>query len=110
MVFNEEEAYYWIDPETGGIWERSGSCSQCGDCCEDTENIFRDYDGNYDTNNPMTQSIHDKCAYFSKTEDGKGFCNGRNTTYYLSGCNEMPSKPKHIENWPNCTYSFRRIN
>lgn len=106
---SQDEIIYWIDPTTGEIWERTGGCSQCGDCCDDTENIFAEIDGNGDPN-PLTQVVHGKCAYFRLTEEGKGLCTGRDTYYYNNGCKFQPSKPNHITNWPNCTYKFTKIN
>lgn len=107
--FIEDEVIYWIDPVTGDIWERTGGCSQCGDCCDDTENIFAVLDGNGDPN-PLTQVVHGKCAYFRLTEEGKGLCTGRDTYYYNNGCKFQPTKPNHITGWPNCTYKFTKIN
>lgn len=106
--FIEDETIYWIDPTNGDIWERTGGCSQCGDCCDDTENIFAVEDGNGDPN-PLTPAVHGKCAYFSIV-DGKGSCSGRNTQYYLNGCKFWPGKPQNIETYQNCTYKFTKIN
>ncbi len=105
----EDETIHWIDPTNGDIWERTGGCSQCGDCCDDPENIFAAIDGNGNPN-PMTPEVHGKCAYFKLTEDGKGMCTGRDTYYYNNGCNVWPSKPIHIETYNNCTYKFTKIN
>ena len=109
LTYIEDETIYWIDPVTGDVWERTGGCSQCGDCCEDTENIFATEDANGEPN-PQTQVVHGKCAYFRLQEDGKGLCTGRDTYYYNNGCKFQPSKPNHITNWPNCTYKFTKIN
>lgn len=105
----QDEVIYWTDPITGEVWERTGYCSQCGDCCEDTENIFSVLDANNNPN-PQVQVVHNKCAYFRWTEDGKGMCTGRDTRYYLNGCKFQPSKPNHLDNWPNCTYKFTKIS
>lgn len=104
----QDEVIYWTDSITGEVWERTGYCSQCGDCCEDTENIFSVLDANNNPN-PQVQVVHNKCAYFSIV-DGKGFCSGRDTRYYLNGCISWPSKPQHIENYKNCTYKFTKIS
>lgn len=109
-TFIEDEKIYWVDITTGEVWERSGGCSQCGDCCEDTENIFSKCDGNYDYNNPLTQVVENKCAYFRWLEPGKAGCVGRDTTYYNNGCNKAPTKPNHLRDWPNCTYKFTKVD
>lgn len=105
----QDEVIYWIDPTNGDIWERTGGCTQCGDCCDDNENIFSVLDANGDPN-PQTPVVAGKCAYFRITEQGKGFCTGRDTYYYNNGCKFQPSKPNHITGWPNCTYVFTKIN
>lgn len=110
LTYTEDETLYWIDPTNGDIWERTGGCSQCGDCCEDTGNIFSLCDGDNNYNNPLTQSVHNKCAYFRWMEDGRGMCTGRDTYYYNNGCKFAPTKPNHITDWPNCTYKFTKIN
>lgn len=89
-------------------WKRTGYCSRCGDCCTDIENIFKEFDGNYQPN-PLIQVVPGRCAYFRWAEDGKAACVGRDTLYYKSGCAISPSKANHIQNWPNCTYSFEKI-
>lgn len=109
LTYIEDETIYWIDPTNGDVWERTGGCSQCGDCCDDDENIFAVLDANGDPN-PQTPTIHGKCAYFRLTEEGKGLCTGRDTYYYNNGCKFQPSKPNHITDWPNCTYKFTKIN
>jgi len=109
LTYTEDETIYWIDPTNGDIWERTGGCSQCGDCCEDTENIFSELDADNNPN-PQTQVVHNKCAYFRWSEDGKGVCTGRDTWYYQNGCKFIPTKPNHIVDWPNCTYRFTKIS
>jgi hypothetical protein len=93
---------------TGEKWRRSGSCSRCGNCCDDTENIFKDMDGNYEPGG-LEQVVPGKCAYFRWDENGLAMCVGRDTTYYKSGCNYAPSKKEHIVDWPDCTYNFEKI-
>jgi hypothetical protein len=90
-------------------WLRSGYCSRCGDCCDDSENIFSTVDGD---GNPggLTQVVPGKCAYFRWGEDGLAQCLGRDTAYYKNGCVLSPTKIEHITQWPNCTYTFEKIN
>lgn len=108
----QDEIIYWVDPANGDIWERTGGCSQCGDCCYDdpVNHLFKNQDGNWVQGQGLEQVVHSKCAYFRWTEDGKGSCTGRDTTYYLTGCKFQPTKPIHVEPWPNCTYTFTKIN
>lgn len=107
----QDEIIYWIDPTTGEVWERTGYCSQCGDCCDDdpVDHLFKNQDGNWVQGNGLTPLVHGKCAYFSMV-DGKGFCSGRDTNYYLNGCISWPSKPIHISDYKNCTYKFTKIS
>ena len=107
--YQEDETIYWIDMTNGDVWERTGGCSQCGDCCDDSENIFSILDANGEPN-PQIVEVHGKCAYFRWNEDGTARCIDRTTDYYLNGCRFQPSKPNHITNWPNCTYKFTKIS
>jgi hypothetical protein len=106
---NQDEVIYWIDPTNGDIWERTGGCSQCGDCCEEEGNGFSVIDGNGQPN-PVEKVVEGKCAYFRWENDGKCSCAGMNTRYYQNGCRFIPTKPNHIVDWPNCTYVFTKIN
>lgn len=108
----QDEIVQWTDPITGEVWERTGYCSQCGDCCDDdpVDHLFKNKDGNWIEGNGLNPVVHGKCAYFRWTPDGKGFCTGRDTNYYQNGCKFQPSKPIHIINWPNCTYKFTKIS
>lgn len=108
----QDEIIYWTDSQTGDVWERTGYCSQCGDCCDDDpiDHLFKNQDGNWVQGNGLNPVVHGKCAYFRLTQDGKGFCTGRDTIYYNTGCKFQPSKPNHIVNWPNCTYKFTKIS
>lgn len=92
----------------GERWKRTGYCSRCGDCCEDTENIFKEFDGN---NQPggLEQVVSGKCAYFRWDENNQAVCTGRDTLYYKNGCVYSPSKIEHLKTWPNCTYKFEKI-
>jgi len=81
---NQDEVIYWIDPTNGDIWERTGGCSQCGDCCEEEGNGFSVIDGNGQPN-PVEKVVEGKCAYFRWENDGKCSCAGMNTRYYLIG-------------------------
>jgi hypothetical protein len=93
---------------TGEQWRRTGSCSRCGDCCDDSENIFAEVDGDGNTGG-LPQVVPGKCAYFRWGEDGLSQCVGRSTAYYRNGCAFAPSKIEHLSTWPNCTYHFERI-
>lgn len=93
----------------GSIWKRSGFCSRCGNCCDDTENYFATFDGNYEPGG-LEQVVPGKCAYFRWGADGLAQCLGRDTLYYKSGCNHSPSKIEHIQQWPDCTYSFEKLS
>lgn len=108
----QDEVIHWIDPSNGDIWERTGYCSQCGDCCDDDpiDHLFKNQDGNWVQGQGLNPSVHGKCAYFSLDSNGKGFCSGRTTDYYLNGCKSWPNKPQHIETYLNCTYKFTKIN
>lgn len=97
------------DQNYGETWRRSGFCNRCGDCCDDSENIFSELDGNGDAN-PLTPVVPGKCAYFRWGEDGLAQCTGRTTQYYLQGCAWQPSKAEHLTDWPNCTYTFEKLN
>lgn len=97
------------DQNYGETWRRSGYCSRCGDCCDDSENIFAELDGNGDPN-PQVQVVPGKCAYFRWGQDGLAQCTGRTTQYYLNGCAWQPSKPEHLTDWPNCTYTFEKLS
>lgn len=89
--------------------KRTGYCSRCGDCCDDTENIFAEVDGNGEPN-PLVQVVPGKCAYFRIMEDGLAGCVGRDTLYYKNGCSISPSHPSMAVNWPNCTYKFEVLD
>ena len=93
---------------TGEKWRRTGFCNRCGNCCLDTENIFKDMDGNYEPGG-LEQVVPGKCAYFRWGEDGLAMCLGRDTKYYKSGCVFAPSKKEHVEDWPDCSYTFEKI-
>lgn len=92
----------------GSQWRRTGSCSRCGNCCDDTENVFAEVDGN---NQPggLTQVVPGKCAYFRWGDDGLSQCVGRDTKYYKNGCIFSPTKQEHVSQWPDCTYQFERV-
>lgn len=96
------------DHNYGERWKRTGYCSRCGNCCNDSENIFKEFDGNNEPN-PLVQVVPGKCAYFRWGEDGLAQCTGRDTLYYKSGCVVSPTKIEHISNWPDCTYRFEKI-
>lgn len=92
----------------GEQWKRTGFCSRCGNCCDDSENIFKHVDGN--GNAPgLEQVVSGKCAYFRWGEDGLAQCIGRDTNYYKNGCIFAPSKIEHLIGWPDCTYKFEKI-
>jgi len=108
----QDDIQYWTNPNTGDVWKRTGYCSQCGDCCEDepVDHLFKNMDGNWVEGNGLDPVVHGKCAYFRWSENGKGFCTGRNTIYYQTGCKFSPYGPEDIKNWPNCTYKFTLIS
>ncbi len=88
---------------------RTGSCNRCGQCCEDSENIFQTVDGNWQPiDEPLIQVVPGKCAYFRWSEDGLAMCTGRDTAYYNSGCKYWPSKPGHMI-YDKCSYQFEWI-
>lgn len=95
----------------GSIWKRSGYCNRCGNCCEDTENVFQTEDGNFQPiSEPLVQVVPGKCAYFRWDESGLATCTGRDTLHYQMGCKFLPSKIEHIRDWPNCSYTFEKIS
>lgn len=77
------------------MWKRSGECNRCGSCCvgnavEGVEPVVEGY-----------------CAYFRWIEVGViGECVGRETEFYLRGCNVWPTHPHCISVHPKCSYSF----
>jgi hypothetical protein len=87
--------------------KRTGYCSRCGNCCDDSENIFKDVDGNGNTPG-LEQVVPGKCAYF-RWIDGLAGCVGRDTAYYKNGCNFAPTHPSMVNDWPDCTYKFETI-
>lgn len=97
--------------EDGSIWKRSGSCNRCGLCCVDLENLFEKMDGNYQPiDTPLEQVVPGKCAYFRWESPGVGMCLGRDTLYYQSGCKYWPSITRHVENIPECGFTFEKIS
>lgn len=96
------------DHNKGEKWKRTGYCSRCGNCCDDTENYFKNFDGDYNPGG-LEQVVDGKCAYFRWDENGLAMCVGRETKYYKSGCNQAPSKIEHLTDWPDCTYKFEKI-
>lgn len=88
--------------------KRTGFCNRCGQCCEDSENIFRTEDGDGNPiSQPLEQVVPGKCAYFRWSEDGLAICTGRDTKYYKNGCRFWPSKPGII--YDKCGYRFEWI-
>lgn len=88
--------------------KRTGYCSRCGNCCDDIENIFAEFDGNYEPN-PLVQVVPGKCAYF-RWIDGLAGCVGRDTKFYKQGCNVSPTHPSAIAAWPDCTFKFEVLD
>lgn len=89
--------------------KRTGMCNRCGQCCEDTENLFQTMDGNWQPiDEPLVQVVPGKCAYFRYSEDGLAMCTGRDTIYYKTGCSYWPSKPDNMI-YDKCSYKFEWI-
>lgn len=105
---NESTEVIFQSPNDGSKLRRTGYCSRCGNCCDDPDNYFATFDGNYQPGG-LTQVVPGKCAYFRWSEDGLAMCVGRDTVYYNSGCNIAPSKAEHIVDWPDCAYHFEAI-
>jgi len=89
-----------IEAITGEVWERSGECNRCGECC-----VGDPFNG---TLGPA--EVPGYCPLFRWLEPGRGHCSDRQHSYYLSGCNTFPSHPSQIADKPSCSYSFRRVS
>lgn len=82
----------FVQPD-GSVWERSGDCCRCGECCK---------------GDPFGGD-HDYCPLFRWLEDGRGACVDREHPYYLNGCNVFPTRPEQIADKPSCSYIFERV-
>lgn len=96
------------DQNYGEKWRRTGYCNRCGNCCDDSENVFKDVDGNGNVPG-LEQVVPGKCAYFRWDENNLAVCLGRETEYYKNGCAYIPTKPEHVLEWPDCSYNFEKI-
>lgn len=90
-MYNTEETgstlriYEWTGPDNIIVYERSGSCCRCGQCCEGCEHLI------------MMNSFG-SCSVIN--EVGKD---------WDMGCKVWPSEPQHIENHSSCSYAFRVV-
>lgn len=78
---------------------RSGECNRCGSCCVDDVRDTERATG-------LKQSVEGYCVYFRWSSPGIGECVGRDSAYYLSGCNSWPASSKQIASHPLCSYTF----
>lgn len=93
MSYSEEPEREFV---SGGVrWKRTGHCCRCGECCRG--NPFTGLNGGY-------------CPLFRWVAEREGECADRKHWYYLAGCCEWPSKPEHLLDKPECTYSFSRVD
>lgn len=83
----------------GARWVRTGTCNQCGRCCEGDP-----------FNGTVKGEVEGWCPYF-RWVDGKGSCvlHGVKGSYWSRGCNVWPTKPKHLSQHPYCSFQFERV-
>jgi hypothetical protein len=53
--------------------------------------------------------IEGACPLLALFPDGLHACTDRQNSYYLNGCNTMPSHPGQIVNYPSCSYTFEKV-
>lgn len=96
-----EEVRIFSHDEDGSvtIYERSGYCCRCGECC-----VGDPFDG--EEGEPAVEGY---CPLF-RMQGLLGSCSNREHPYYLSGCNVWPSHPNQIEDKPSCTYKFKVVS
>lgn len=83
----------------GTVWERSGECCRCGECCK----------GDPFNGELGEAPVCDYCPLFRWLQDGRGSCSDRKHPYYLSGCVDYPTRPEQITDKPSCSYTFARV-
>lgn len=86
---------------TGEVWERTGECNRCGECCN-TGDPFQGEMGD--------APVHGACPLFQWAEPGRGRCSDRQNHYYLNACAPFPSNPDQIADKPGCSYTFRKLS
>lgn len=99
---NEESSSYSFEyPEPliyehwdGTVWERTGYCCQCGECCLGC---------------PFTRQIDKYCIYLKQITSDRFICTGRHTDYHKVACSKWPVLPAQIKHLPKCTYKFKQI-
>jgi hypothetical protein len=88
------------DNRDGSLWRRSGECSRCGACCRS---------GDPFAGTRGASGVQGACPLYVE-RDGVGICTDRTDRYYLNGCASWPSLPRHIVDYPGCSYQFERIS
>lgn len=78
-------------------WIREGYCCKCGQCCR----------GPIDGKPAQADGA---CPYLGPLNGKERLCTIHNTvgTYWAAGCNVWPSVPHHIQDYPLCTFRFRK--
>lgn len=79
-------------------WVREGECCRCGECCWGVHGSLVDL--------LPQQTIEGACPHLRCGTDGIFACTGRDSHYYLTGCNVWPQSPLEIEDKPSCSYTF----
>jgi len=87
------------DNRDGSLWRRLGDCNRCGACCRSGDPF------NGERGDP---EVAGACALYAEL-GGVGTCKDRRDHYYLIGCALWPSLPRHIADYPRCSYTFERI-
>jgi len=88
-----------FDHGPNGIFERSGECCRCGQCCM-TGDPFEGEMGE--------PEISGACPLLS-FHAGLYTCIDRQNPYYLNGCNVFPTHPGQISDKPGCSYKFQKV-
>lgn len=87
-----------LTPDGVEIYERTGECCRCGECCKDDP-----FDG---SEGPAV--VEGYCPLY-RLLNGRGHCSNREHPYYLNGCNVWPTHPGQLEGKPSCTYRFKLL-
>lgn len=94
------DGYSYAD---GEIWERTGSCNRCGECCKGGDPIRM--------TPPTADTPSGYCGAFvwDDAEHTVGYCLDRCEEYYTSCCVDFPTHPHHLVDCPSCSYVFRQV-
>jgi len=85
------------DPALPGVvWERTGVCNRCGDCCRSGDPFGTGHAG---------------CPLLAELADGTTYCTvwGTDNPYWQNACRIWPSEPAHVVDYSRCSFRFRRV-